>query len=376
MFQRILVPLDGSPLAERALPYVGVLARSTGASVSLVHPAHMPQGVVWDCALPSRSIAEAEGYLAQVARTFDSTSLRVETSVPVGDPQEAVVDTLHHLRPDLVVLPLPLHAGLGRWVGIAERVLADTAQPTLLVPTWGAAGRRETHDEPVRIVVPLNGSATAEAALPFAAALARHLRGDIVLLRVVSPLPLAVPAERDARWNPERIACERICRAGEYLGRIAADLRRDGRRTTEIVRTGWPSDAIADVAREYRAAFVLMATAGNPQGNRAHLGSVARGVLRHGDAPVLLVRARAALVAQPSAERRAEIARVALPTRPDRDAPRFPVEIKLPPRRPAVAVHRAPIVEHRGSEGVLAHLRAALGRAGSGITQQATPVPV
>ena len=364
MFRRILLPLDGTPLTERAVPYARVLARSTGASVSLVHPIHSVHGGL-DAASPLRVIAEAETYLTGLARSFAADGLRVETSVPPGQPQQAVLDALHDTQPDLVVLPLPVHAGLVHWVGVAETILANTAQPNLIVPTWGAAETLPEVAHAPRFALPLDGSPAAEATLPFALALARHLGSEIALLRVVSPFPALQFAPSGAFQCPDE-ALLRYARDAEiYLERIAAGLRRDGCTVTAEVRIGWPSDTIAEMAREQRAAFVLLPTTWQGADGHTRLGGVARGILRHGGAAVLLVGTSVALLPQPTRRLRADAARVAVPVPMPAEHPPLPArsgQHVAAPTPTLVAVGNA-TAERRGERNVLSRLRAALGAA-------------
>jgi nucleotide-binding universal stress UspA family protein len=313
MFRHILVPLDGTALGEGTLPYARALATSAGATISLVHPTETPRPWSANYATPSGVGDAIDRYLAGTAAALADDGLTVESHVLRGDARTAVAEALEQADPDLVVLPLPVHAGLGHWVAVAETVLAQSPQPALLVPTWGSAGSRRGFDDAPRFVVPLDGSLEAETALPFAVALARCLRGQIVLLRVVSPAPTALSlSSQDRGWDRE-VMKQRTGDAADYLERVARDLRFTACPVTVDLRVGWAADAIAQAARDHGAALVLLAGDRPAPGERTPLGRVTRGVLRHGAAPVLLVRASAVPLPHPTRERLGDFARAGLP---------------------------------------------------------------
>jgi nucleotide-binding universal stress UspA family protein len=137
-----------------------------------------------------------------------------------------------------------------------------------------------------RVLVPLDGSRVAEAALPFALDLAAHPGGMVLLLYVQEargPAPEPGPVLRDA------------ARDGEvYLGEIAGRLRRDGAAGVSIcVWRGSPAHAIVTAAKQYGADVIVLTTHGRTGLARECFGSVAESVLRGTGLPVLVVRADA-----------------------------------------------------------------------------------
>ena len=133
----ILVPLDGSTLAETALPPAVGLAREHGARMVLLRAveAHtVPMGDPVQAQV--EAVREAEGYVDGVRERVRHTGVAsVETSVWYGPPAESIVEAAHYRGADLIVMSSHGRTGLGRLVlgSIAERVLRATRVPILLI---------------------------------------------------------------------------------------------------------------------------------------------------------------------------------------------------------------------------------------------------
>jgi nucleotide-binding universal stress UspA family protein len=139
---RVLVPLDGSALAEIALARAVDLARETGATVDLVRAAeaHTLPGLD-PIEAQIAVVKEAEAYLQQVkARLAKEGVQKVEASVWYGSPTFAIVEAARRRRADLIVMTTHGRSGLGRLImgSVAESVLRATETPILLLRAPGA----------------------------------------------------------------------------------------------------------------------------------------------------------------------------------------------------------------------------------------------
>ncbi len=147
-----------------------------------------------------------------------------------------------------------------------------------------------------RALVPLDGSPVAETILPFILAIAGPLDMEVVLLRVLQPVPpLAIEGSRHVVVEDEEA---RRIDAEEYMAPLAVDLRDRGVRVETRVRRGMPAAEIQAAARETGADLIAMTTHGRSGLGRLMFGSVAEAVLRHSDVPVFLLRATEAQVAR------------------------------------------------------------------------------
>jgi nucleotide-binding universal stress UspA family protein len=284
----LLVPLDGSALAERALPYAAALAARSGARIVLARVAPPASG---------GAEAEARDYLSSVAARLAELGLTVEPVVATGEVAEAVAETARAQSVDLLVMATHGRGGLGRWVygSVAEALMARLPLPILLVRAWLPASAEPLRAERPRLLAALDGSALAEQALPVAERLADALSGELVLLRVVTrpdapfaPDWVAGPAPA---YDFERAKAE----AEAYLQQLAEQLERSGRRVRIDARVGEPgltseADAIEAAGREHGAALVVMTTHGYTGLQRLVLGSVTDAVLRRSTLPVIVLR--------------------------------------------------------------------------------------
>jgi nucleotide-binding universal stress UspA family protein len=303
MYDSILVPLDGSDFAESALPVAALLARSTGARLTVVR-------CVWavapDEADPTeaqrQAVALARAYLDEIAARLAEKGVPAETAVRSAPAVEGILAQADFCRADLVVMSTHGRSAPGRWIygSVAEGVLTKSPVPLLL--TRPGSARRSLDWQRRRLVVPLDGSAYAEEALPHASALGRAVDGTVVLVHVTTPVAAgagrAAPASDKGKPNGHAVA-------PSYLESAAARLAAEGVRvTTSERRAETAADGVIDEVRDSAAGIVVMATHGRTGLPRLVFGSVASEVLRRGQQPVLLVRP-AALAAGIANERAA-----------------------------------------------------------------------
>ena len=296
MFRHLLVPLDGSRLAESALPAAAELAHRLGASVTLLHVLEptAPPTVHGDRHL--RSPAEAEGYLAGAVDWL--AARQVSASVALNQQQGDVAVTIARIGgavgADLIVLTTHGRSGVrGLLFGrVAQQVLQRGTIPVLLIPP--SASGRDASFVCRRLLVPLDGSDTAEYALAPAAALAAACEAEMILLRIV-PTVETVSGDQSApaRLLPTTTAAMLEVEASEaasYLERVAGGIREHERVVTAVVGRGDPVRALSDAARQRQVDVIVMATHGRSGVSAVWAGSVASRLVGTGVTPVLLIR--------------------------------------------------------------------------------------
>jgi nucleotide-binding universal stress UspA family protein len=150
MYQKIMIPLDGSKLAECVLPHVEALARGCDiVDVALVRAVQPLQLTVGDFALEASQVArvdaeskaEAAKYLDEVAKRLSAGGARVTTEVLVGKDTEALADYATNNAFDLIVIATHGRSGIKRWVwgSVADRLLRAACVPVLMVRAPGCA---------------------------------------------------------------------------------------------------------------------------------------------------------------------------------------------------------------------------------------------
>jgi nucleotide-binding universal stress UspA family protein len=297
MLKTILLPLDGSPTAERALPYAATLARRSGGSVVLVEAveAHPFLGV--DLSDAQIAVVErAESNLRHAASRLDAEGVPAEPHTYYDDPVTAILDASNRHCADLIVMSTHGRSGIGRMLygSVTDQVLRRANVPVLVVPSivehpWSA-------DRPLSVLIPLDGSELAEEALDATDLLTGTGETQITLLRAVEPptYPIYGDGYAYVPFDEE----DEVATARKYVEAQVVRLRERGWNVRGDVIVGQSAGAIAAIAREQQADLIAMATHGHGGLSRLLLGSVATSILRQTTVPLLLTR--------PSAMRRAE----------------------------------------------------------------------
>lgn len=291
MYRRIMVPLDGSPFSERALPLAIALAHRSGAELRLVHVL-VP--------LANKVFIEADGgaqhYLEGLASHVTAES-GVRT-VAVRRVGRQVVGELSYYSAeegiDLVVMATHGWGGLQRaWLGsVTDGLVREARVPVLAFRPGKDEAPRLDGKAIEEVLIPLDGSAFSEAVLREALELGGR-EARFTLLRVVpwSPLSSSVSGGIELVQREELVAALQA-EATRYLGELAEGLRGEGYEIETVVRVdAQPARVILDLAAEIGADLIAQATHGRSGVARLALGSVTDKVLRGAEVPVLVLRA-------------------------------------------------------------------------------------
>ncbi len=142
MYTKILVPLDGSALAERALPHAGEIARATGAEVILMQVVRAPLGDTPEAGQEEENkafqvaVAEARTYLGKTSeKLVGEWNARVRPEILEGSPAEGILGIAHKEDVDLIIMSTHGRSGVSRLLmgSVAEKVMLTTKRPVMLV---------------------------------------------------------------------------------------------------------------------------------------------------------------------------------------------------------------------------------------------------
>jgi nucleotide-binding universal stress UspA family protein len=303
MENRILVPLDGSSLAERALSCAVMLAQGLPAELVLLRAVWIPPDVLARMGeaaveldlVAGQMEAEAEDYLSVLVEQLARAELVVRHVVARGPAAETILEHARQEHISHIVMATHGYSGLKRWAhgSVAERVLQTATVPLLLVRV-GEQDVEKDWREPMscrRILVPLDGSLLAEQILPVVTQVAETLDAELTLFQV----PIAhVSGWMTGEWYlPVQGVLETAEEdAAAYLESVAGGLRERGLETSTATAIGSVANCIIDYAEVNRVDLIAMCTHGRTGLARWALGSVADRVLRAGSTPILLVRAQ------------------------------------------------------------------------------------
>lgn len=322
MFETIVVPLDQSAFAEQALAPAVVLAQKLGADLNVVLVHEQPALANLRQSNWNEVQLRAEGqYLQHVAERLDKHGVtQCGHAVLRGDVVEAICTYAKNAGAGLIVMTSHGQTGFSRTNlgSVAYGLVRSSTMPVLMLRDAEIAKPSQRSATIFRkILVPLDGSVNAEAVLADAAELARRTDAEIILFRVVEPVPLfaasldyaAVPMGSGVHpflsGNIQNLeATARLCKnARAELDEVAEKLTgTQVKHVDAVVVVGSPVvAAIVDYANAEGVDLIAMSTHGRGL-SRWLLGSIADGVLRTSNFPVLLTRSRStdALTAQQS----------------------------------------------------------------------------
>lgn len=309
----IVVPLDGSMLAEQILPYARALAPLLNARLRLVEvvaePAHelvSSAGLTvlygtgdaldreqsrqrWEL---EEAFARGETYIDSQTRRLEDAGLAVQSNILGGQPAEVIIELAHEPHTRLVAMATHGRGGMQRWAlgSVADRVAQASPAPVLLVR---AAQHRPAVDFSLKhILVPLDGSELARQALPLACELARAAGAKITLIQAISPKIEGYPSLLTQPLPSYGVILNALqIAAQQELDQTAEQLRQLELPVATAVVTGHAAEVIVDEATKCAASMIVMATHGYGGLRRWALGSVADQVLHATDLPLMLVRA-------------------------------------------------------------------------------------
>jgi nucleotide-binding universal stress UspA family protein len=296
MFKHILVPLDGSHLAEAALPAAAYLSGKFNAGVTLVHiiEKNAPREIHGQPHL--RDAAEAAAYLETISRKWFAEGLRIERHVhtaEVDNVAESIVQHTGELKNDLIVM---CSHGRGRAI---HTILGSMAQEIIAMGTIPVLITRPGENEEIpafsckSVLTPLDGALDHEQALPLAKMLAQACQAAICLAMVVPRfVSLSGQMTVTSRFLPGTVSTmlELSVQSAEgYLKDLSDKLKSEGFTASAHVRRGDPANTIVAIARELQADVIVLATHGKSGMEAFWAGSVAHKVCSQCRIPILLV---------------------------------------------------------------------------------------
>lgn len=288
---KILVPLDGSPLAERALAPATELARRSRdpVAITLLRVVAYPaidaglegwSPVVSGPALLDDVIEAAQDYLRATAHAPICAGIDMHTVVVIGAPAATISTQARETAADLIVMSSHGRTGFAHLAlgSVTETVAREAHVPVLIVRAEGTTFPVGGRQQPLTILVPLDGTELAEAAIAPAAQVARALHGALYLLRVLPPA------------SPEDVAHEITTHAAyAYLTTWHDRLSAAGITVHRSLGFGDVAEQIVAKAREHHADLVAIATHGRTGLARLREGSIAERVIHHTPLPALVV---------------------------------------------------------------------------------------
>jgi nucleotide-binding universal stress UspA family protein len=298
MFEKILLPLDGSELSELTLPYVEELAGKLGSEVVLYHvhghehtnQEHMHLMYLERVSeIMQRNIRNSQPQL---------TNIKITTIVEAGEPTENICNLVESNKIDLIVMTAVSISGMkiGKMLGsVTDHVCQTVAIPVMLIRPQNQIPADRKLRLINHVLIPLDGSELSKLALPAGEELSSKLKVPVTLFQMATTVRLYNDVSGSSPYiDYTRVNDDEKKHAVEEMGLLEQELKAKGLNAKSIVTTG--SDAaneIIELCNRSGIDLVVMSTHGRSGLGRWVFGNVAEKVLRHGETPLLLVHARA-----------------------------------------------------------------------------------
>lgn len=297
MAPRLLLATDGSQGSAVAEDYAFALARSWGASLTVMNvlecpPGLDPQNPVNQLYLTELMKQATSELVALKARAVDR-GISAHTRIATGIPSEEVLSVATGEDPDLIIVGTRGKTGLTHVLlgSTAERIIRAAPCPVLAVRAqpYGeeqAVGNRRDPTHLERILVPVDFSDCSLDALEYAALVAQRSKAALTLLHVLEPISYGLDFTFPHKATRESIKAGHTKRVGDLVSALASA----GVPSECLIVGGLPTDSILDAARKQPADLIVMGTHGRRGLSHALFGSIAEAVLRKSSCPVLMVR--------------------------------------------------------------------------------------
>lgn len=296
MFSHILVPLDGSSLAECVLPHTVAIAQTFGAQSTLL-------GVMERSTTTGRlksvdplewqmAKAEVNAYLNGVTARLQEVGLQVENTLLEGQAAERVVQFAQSHDVQLIILSSHGRSGLTGWnvSGVVQKIILRAYVPTMIVRAYRPTSKELSGLRYRRLLVPLDGSQRAECVLPLATTLAHHHDSQLVLAHIVSKpeMPRRAPPTREDIELADLVTTRNRHEATRYLEQLRSRLPLEAQII--LMDSENVVASLHELVESEEIDLVLLSAHGYSGGAKWPYGSVTISFIAYGTTPLLILQ--------------------------------------------------------------------------------------
>ncbi|MFC1986411.1 universal stress protein [Chloroflexota bacterium] len=299
MYEKILVPLDGSKLAEVALPYAEELAGRLGSKITLISVLTLSSKPADDQhplyqVYIQKMVENTKRNIERYVKTPNNKAIKVASLILTGDPAEEIVNYAEKEDVNLIIMGTRGQSGIKRWVlgSVADKVVNATARPVALVTTDDTETGILREDMLSKALVILDGTTESEVVIPYIEELASKLNIEVIPLQVVEQAYQYIMGAESFSNIPvtEKEMNSIKARTRRYLKKLAGLLEGKGITVKVKVVTGNSAETIIKVASKTDAGIIVMSTRGRSGISRWIFGSVRDEIVNIGNVLVLLIR--------------------------------------------------------------------------------------
>jgi nucleotide-binding universal stress UspA family protein len=296
MFDSLLVPLDGSSLAECVLPHAAKIARASDSKIYFLRvldplgAATRPRTVdPFDWQIRK---AEAESYLKKVASRFDDVGLRSHTEVLEGKAAENIIDFAHANRIDLIIMSSHGQSGISGWnvSSVVQKVILRAQTSIMIVRAYQHNPQDIEAFEYQRILLPLDGSQRAEYVLPLATSIASPGKTEIIIAHIVKKpeMPRRTPLSQDDMALINELTERNRVEASKYIEDLEA--RFDREVETRLFVSDHVGSSLHQIVEQDDVDLVILSAHGYSAESRWPYGRTVVSFIAYGTTPLLVVQ--------------------------------------------------------------------------------------
>ncbi len=296
MFNRILLPVDRSPIAECVIPHAITLAHAFRSQVTLVHVMDLPHQTNWRRAVDPLNWQirknEATAYLDELAHRFESADVSVDKQILEGQAAEQVIEFAHANELDLIILSSHGQSGLSDWnvSSVVHKIAQRAGRSIMIVRAYQPVSPETTESNYHRLLIPIDGSQRAECILPVATTLARLPNTETLLAHVVKrpELPRRTPPPPGDIELVERLVERNRTEAERYLEELRSQL--SDKTQTRVVVSEHVTTTLHEIVDQETIDLVLLSAHGCSGEGRWAYGSVVASFIAYGITPLLILQ--------------------------------------------------------------------------------------
>lgn len=297
MFDHILLPLDGSPLAECVLPHAVALAKAFNSRLTLlrvVYPKHKTnqQSIInpmdWQMLK-----SEADAYLKSTQQRLEEVGLTSGICVVEGNPAQEIINYSRDENVDLIIMSSHGKGGLSEWNinSVVQKVLYRAFIPVMLIRAYLASPEPLTGLMYDRIFLPLDGSKRAEYSLAIAKSIGAVHHAKVLLTHIVEEpiLPKQTPLSEEDRKLIHRLTEININEAERYLNSLKDQF--DGVDVQTIIESSKKTAiALHDIVDRENVDLVILSAHGYSGENRWPYGNITLNFIAYGITPLIIIQ--------------------------------------------------------------------------------------
>ena len=292
LYEKILVPLDGTELAEKALPYAKVIAKQKKRTIVLF--------AVSLTMFADRRDRLFTSYLEVMAKELGEEGFQTTTATSYGKVPEEIVKYANNNHIDLIVMASHGYTKAKQWMfgSNTQKVLYNTAIPVLLIKATSPEASAEFN----RILVPIDGSPFSESTFPHLEELAKNTKKEVLLLHIceapVVPSYGSRPINQKWKKYRDETWAEMEKQAAIYLEKTTAEMKKKRMKVAsrlEKAKTGDVAKTIIQVASEDKTDLIMISTQGRTAVGHLVYGHVANRIVEESSVPILLIRPPASI---------------------------------------------------------------------------------